>query len=226
MKISGKKIISLFSTLLILFCLVPSSAFAEGDGEVAPPFASDEEAFDLMKSRMTESIDSMIEKLEDSEEDLDEELLEDAEGLITELELVKAELEDVEADSEMLEIRIELDSLIEEAPDELKDVIEPAGQGMSSGSGRPEGAGAPGQGFEDGSERDPAMMQNRSQVKDGNATGEDGTPEEKKMREQNSDEMEGNAENAEPENARPENAEPENAGFFGQLINSIKSLFS
>lgn len=217
MKISGMKIISLFTTLLILSCLVPNSAFAEEDG-TTPSFASDEEAFDFMKSRMTESISSMIENLEDSKEDLDEDLLEEAEELITELELVKVELEDVETDSEMLEIRTELDSLIEEASDELKEVLGPVGQGMGSG---PDGAGAPEQGFEAGSERDPAMMQNRSQVKDGNATGEDGASEERKMREQSSDEMEENA-----DGGNTEETGAENAGFFGQLLNSIKSLFS
>ncbi len=225
MKISGMKIISLFTTLLILFCLVPNSAFAEEDG-AEPPFASDEEAFDLMKSRMTESISSMIENLEDSKEDLDEDLLDEAEELITELELVNAELEDVETDSEMLDIRIELDSLIEEASDELKDVLGSAGQGMSFGSERLEGASAPGQGFEAGSERDPSMMQNRSEMKDGNVPGEDGTPEDRKMREQSSGEMEGNAEGGNAEGGNAEETGSENAGFFGKLINSIRSLFS
>lgn len=215
MKISSKKIISLFSALLILFCLVPNGAFAGEDSEAVPPFASDEEAFDLMKSRMTESIYSMIENLEDSKEDLDEELLEDAEELITELELIKAELEDVETDSEMLAIRTELDSLIGEAPDELKGVLGPAGQGMGFGPGRPDGAGALEQGFGNGSERDHAMMQNRSQVKDWNGTG-DGVPEDRKMGRQNSDGAERSA----------EETGSENAGFFGKLINSIKSLFS
>ncbi|WP_156153779.1 hypothetical protein [Methanosarcina sp. MTP4] len=177
---------------------------------------------------MIESISSMIENLEDSEEDFDEDLLEEAEELITELELVKVELEDVETDSEMLEIRTELYSLIEEASDELKDVLGPVGQGMDSG---PDGDGAPEQGFEAGSGQDPAMMQNRSQVKDGNATGEDGVPEERKMREQSSDEMEENAEegNADVRTVERGNTEEtgsENAGFFGQLLNSIKSLFS
>jgi|GEM_PF-3638087 len=230
MKISVMKIISLISTLLILFCTVPGTAFAE-EGREAPPFASDEESFDEMKSRMEESISSMIENLEDSEEDLDEDLVDEAEELITELEQLQTDLEDVETESELLEIKTELDSLIEETSDDLKDVLGSSGQGeqgMNSGQGRSDGNGAPEQGTEGGSESDPSMqgteggperdssmMQNRSQAKDGNATEEDGAPEERKMSEQSSDGNKGNA----------EETESESTGFFGQLLSSIKSLF-
>ncbi len=228
MKISIMKIISLISTLLILFCIVPGSAFAE-EGREAPPFASDEESFDEMKSRMEESISSMIENLEDSEEDLDEDLVDEAEELIAELEQLQTDLEDVETDSELLEIKTELDSLIEETSDDLKDVLGSSGQGeqgMNSGQGRSDGNGAPEQGTEGGPESDPSMqgteggpesdpsmMQNRSQANEGNATEKDGAPEERP--EQSSDGNKGNV----------EETESESTGFFGQLLNSIKSLF-
>ncbi|MCQ1534931.1 hypothetical protein FTO70_04345 [Methanosarcina sp. KYL-1] len=189
---------------------------AEEEGNVPRYPASDEEAFGMMKSRMTESIDSMIGNLEGSMEDLDDDLLEDAEGLKEGLESIKEDLEAAGTDSELMEIRDELNSLIEEAPEELKSILGPAGQ-MGQGSGSPGDRGEmPPQGF-NGTEN-PEMMQNKSQVRDANMTMED-----RKMPGQAPGGERGNGSQM---NGSAEETGSENVGFFGRLINSIKSLFS
>ena len=118
-KIFNLKKISIFSVLLIMFSIVPSCALA-AEETTQPSFP--EEDFDTMQSRMTESVDRMIEALENSTEDLDADTLASAEELISGLTSIKDEISEAETKSDIQVIREELDTLLEAAPEELKSI--------------------------------------------------------------------------------------------------------
>jgi hypothetical protein len=210
-KIFNLKKISIFSVLLIMFSIVSNCALAEE--ETAPPSFPAED-FDTMQSRMAESVDRMIEFLENSIEDLDDDTLDSAEELISGLTLIKEELSEAETDSDLQTIREELDTLLKKAPEEVKSI---SGFGM----GRP-GAGqaqnesqVPPQGSDKMSERRPTMPERA------NAMGEKASMEKRGMP--------GKAPGEQEKADTAEGGDTETStetGFFGKLINSLKSLFS
>ncbi|MHC1753867.1 MAG: hypothetical protein AB9861_00250 [Methanosarcina sp.] len=193
-----------------MFSIVPSCALAEE--ETAQP-SFPEEDFDTMQSRMIESVDRMIVALENSTEDLDADTLESAEEMISELTSIKGELSEAETDSDLQTIREELDTLLEEAPEELKSI---SGLGMGSGPGQGQnGSQVPPQGSGNMSEERPEMPEGA------NAMGENASMEKQGMSGQDPGEQK-EAETAEGSDTETSTE----AGFFGKLINSLKSLFS
>ena len=131
-KIFNLKNIFIFSVLLIMFSIVPSCALAAEEA-TQPSFP--EEDFDTMQSRMTESVDRMIEALENSTDDLDADTLASAEELISGLTLIKEEISNAETTSDIQMIREERDTLLEAVPEELKTI---SGFGMGPGYGQPQ----------------------------------------------------------------------------------------
>lgn len=209
------KRISIFSVLLIMSSVVPSCAFAEE--ETTQP-SLPEEDFDTMQSRMTESVDRMIEALENSTEELDDETLASSEELISGLTSIKEEISEAESESDLQTIREELDTLLEEAPEELKSISgfgmmgpgpEQAQNGSQNGSQvPPQDAGNMSEGRPERPEGANTMSENASmdkQAMPGQAPGEQ--------------EDAGNSESGETES-------PTETGFFASLLNSLKSLFS
>lgn len=216
MEVFTKKVIPIFLTLLTLFSIIPSCAFAEDQN--VPPSPGSEESFDQMKTRMTESVNRTIETLENSKEDLDDESLEKAEQLITDLESIQEKLSNAETEDELLEIKDELDTLLDAAPEELKSIPGLIPQNMGPGPGMQNGTENLSQGFENGSEKRPEMTTNRSQPpRDENATMDDSG-----MPGQSPEVME------EKGNLTDENGKEtaDESGFFGKLISALKSLFS
>jgi hypothetical protein len=222
MEVFTKKIIPIFLTLITLLSILPSSAFAEDQN--VPPLPGSEESFDQMKSQMTESVNRTIETLENSTGNLDNESsLESAEKLITDLKSIKEEISNAKTEDELFTIKKELDALFAAAPEELKSIL-PQDMGPMGGSqNMGQGPGQNGnenlsQGFENGSERRPEMLSNRSQQPmDANATMNDS-----KMPGQGPRGME------EKGNLTEENGKEkaDDSGFFGKLINALKSIFS
>ena len=209
-KIFNLKNIFIFSVLLIMFSIVPSCALAAEEA-TQPSFP--EEDFDTMQSRMTESVDRMIEALENSTEDLDADTLESAEELISGLASIKEEISNAETTSDLQTVREELDTLLEAVPEELKSI---SGFGMSPG---------------------PEQAQNRSKVPPrgtGNMSeGRSGMPEAANaMSENASMEKQGMHDRVSNEQEKADTAKGNDTetfmepGFFGKLINSLKSLFS
>lgn len=208
-KIFNLKKISIFSVLLIIFSIVPSCALAEE--ETAQP-SFPEEDFDTMQSRMIESVDRMIVALENSIEGLDTDILQSAEEMINGLTSIKEEVSEAETESDLQTIREELDTLLEEAPDELKSV---SGFGMGFAGQAQNGSKAPPRGYGNMSEGSPEMPQGANVMGDNASMEKQGMP--------------GKApgEQEEADIAEDSNTEAStDAGFFGKLINSLKSLFS
>jgi len=204
------KKISILSVLLIMFSIVPSCALAE---EESTQTSFPEEDFDTMQSRMAESVDRMIEALENSTEELDDETLASAEELISELTSIKEEISESESESDLQTIREELDSLLKEAPEELKSI---SGFGMGPGPGQAQnGSQAPPQGFGNMSEGRPELPEGA------NAMGENASMEKQGMPGQapGEQEEEDSAESGDTESSTE-------TGFFASLLNSLKSLFS
>ena len=135
-KIFTLKKISVLSVLLLMFGIVPSCALAEE--ETTQP-SLPEEDFETMQSRMTGSVDRMIEALENSTEDLDADTLESAEELTSKLTSIKEEISEAETESDLQTIREELDTLLESTPEELKNL---PGFGMM-GHGPDQGSPSP-----------------------------------------------------------------------------------
>lgn len=223
-KILNLKKISIFSVLLILFGIIPNCVLAEEEN-IQPSFGPEED-FDAMKSRMTESVDGMIETLENSTEDLDADTLESVEELINGLKSIKEELFEAETESDLQEIREEIDTLLEAAPEELKSI---PGFGMGhSGPGQAQnGSQIPPQGPGNMSEGRPEkrvmnMSEKRPEI-----------PEEANIMDENTS-MEkqgipGKAPGMQKEAVTEESSDKETSGasdFFGKLINSLKALFS
>lgn len=208
------KKISIFSVLLIMFSLVPGCALAEE--ETAQPSITEED-FDTMQSRMAETVDRMIETLENSTEDLDGDTLASAEEMISELTSIKDEISEAETESDLQTIREELDSLLAEAPEELKSI---PGFGMGSGPGNDKnGSQAPPQGSGNMSQERPEMPDGTNPM-DKNAVNENSSMEKQETPGQTPAE-EKSADSS--ENVTRDSTE---AGFFEKLINSLKSLFS
>lgn len=209
-KFLNLKKISIFSVLLIMFSIVPSCALA-AEETTQPSFP--EEDFDTMQSRMTESVDRMIEALENSTEDLDADTLESAEELISGLTSIKEEISNAETTSDLQKVREELDTLLEAVPEELKSI---SGFGMGPGPEQaqngsrvpPQGAGNMSEGRSGMPEGANVMNENASMEKQG-IHGQ--TPAEK--------ENEDTAEDSDTDTATE-------ANFLGKLINSLKALFS
>jgi hypothetical protein len=210
-KIFNLKKISIFSVLLIMFSIVPSCALA--DEEIKQP-SFPEEDFDTMQSRMTESVDRMIEVLENSTEEFDEDTLASAEELIIELTSIKEEISEAETASDLQTIREELDALLEEAPEELKNISGFGMGGQGPGQGK-NGSEVPPQGSGNMSEGHPEMPEGA------NAMSENASVEKQGMPGQAPCEQDG-AEIAEGSDTET----PTETDFFGKIINSLKSLFS
>lgn len=211
-KFFNLKKISIFSALLIMFSLVPGCALAE---EVTAQPSLPEEDFETVQSRMTESVDRMIESLENSTEDLDADTLESAEELISGLTSIKEEISEAETESDLKTVREELDVMLEEVPEELKSI---PGFGMGKGPGQGQnGSQVPPQGSGNMSEGRPEMPEGANSM--------------------DKDAMNGSSSVEKPDQAPVDQekagiAEDKNedtsseTGFFGKLINSLKSLFS
>lgn len=205
-KIFNLKKISIFSVLLIMFSIVPSCALAEEE-TAQPPFP--EEDFDTMQSRMIESVDRIIVALENSTQGLDIDTLQSAEEMINGLTSIKEEVSEAETESDLQTIREELDTLLEEAPDELKSI---SGFGMGSAGHAQNGSKAPQRDYGNGS---PEMPQGANVMGDNASMEKQGMP----------GKVPGEQEEADI--AEDSNTEAStDAGFFGKLINSLKSLFS
>jgi hypothetical protein len=217
-KIFNLKKISIFSVLLIMFSIVPGCALA-AEETTQPSFP--EEDFDTMQSRMTESVDRMIEALENSTESLDADTLESAEELISGLTSIKEDISEAETTSDLQKVRETLDALIKAAPEELTGI---SGFGMGSGPGQAQngsqvtpqnGSKVPPQGSGNMSEGRPEMPE-RAEVMSENASMEkQGIPGQASDEQKEADTAKGND--------METSTEP---GFFGKLINSLKSLFS
>lgn len=209
------KKISIFSVLLIMFSIVPGCALAEE--ETAQPSLPQED-FDTMQSRMNESVDRMIETLENSTENLDADTLASAEEMISGLTSIKEKISEAETESDLQAIREELDALLEEAPEELKSI---SGFGMGPGFGQSQnGSQVPPQGSGNMSEGRSEMPEGANPM-DKNAMNENSSMEKQGMPEQTPSEKE-NADAAEDSGSDS----PNETGFFGKLINSLKSMFN
>jgi hypothetical protein len=213
MKVFTKKVISILITLLTLFSLTPS--FALADNQSIPPSTDSGESVDQMKSRMTESLNTTIETLENSKENLtNESSIEAAEKLTTNLEAIKKKISNAETQDDLLQIKQELDALFAAAPNDIKIILPPnihLGPGMQNGSEKLF------QGFENGTEKRPEIMINRTQPpRDGNVTMNNGMPGQgsKGIEEKGNLTNESGVETAD---------EP---SFFGKLFDALKSLFS
>ncbi|WP_440948629.1 hypothetical protein ACSAZL_10595 [Methanosarcina sp. T3] len=218
-KFFNLKKISIFSVLLIMFSVVPSCALAEEE-TTQPSFL--EEDFDTMQSRMTESVDRMIEALENSTEELDDETLASAEELISGLTSIKEEISEAESESDLQAIREELDALLEETPEELKNIsgfgmMGPGPEQVQNGSqnGSQNGGQVPQQGAGNMSEDRPEMPEGVD------AMGENASMEKQGMPGQ----APGEQEDAESDESSDTGSTTE-TGFFASLLNSLKSLFS
>jgi hypothetical protein len=209
-KFFNLKKMSIFSVLLIIFSIVPSCALAEE--ETAQP-SSPEEDFDTMQGRMTESVDRMIEALENSAEDLDADTLASAEELINGLTSIKEEISEAETESELQTIRKELDTLLEEAPEELKSI---SGFGMGPGPGQTQnGSRVPPQGSGNMSEGRPGMPEGANVMNENASMEKQGIPGQTPAEKENA----GTAEDSDTDTYTE-------ADFLGKLINSLKALFS
>lgn len=214
-KFLNLKKISIFSVLLIMFSLVPGCALAEE--ETAQP-SLPEEDFDTMQSRMTETVDRMIETLENSTEDIDADTLSSAEELISGLTSIKEEVSEAETESDLQTIRAELDVLLEDAPEELKSI---PGFGMGPGSGQGQnGSQVPPQGSGNMSEGRPEMpdganLMDKNAMDENSSMEKQGTPGQVPSEQENADITENG-----------DKTESTETGFFGKLINSLKVLFS
>ncbi|AKB74748.1 hypothetical protein MSLAZ_1487 [Methanosarcina lacustris Z-7289] len=233
-KIFNLKNISIFSVLLIMLSIVPSCALA-AEEITQPP--SPEGNFSTMQSRMTESVDRMIETLGNSTEDLDADTLASAKEMISELTAIKEEISNAETTSDLQTVREKLDTLIKAAPEELKSI---SGFGMDSGPGQAQngsqippqnGSQLPPQNGsqlppQNGSQLPPQgsgnMSEGRTEMPEGaNVMSENASMEKQGMHGQVSDEQK-KADTAKG-NDTETSTEP---GFFGKLINILKSLFS
>jgi len=201
---------SIFSVLLIMFSIVPSCALA-AEETTQPSFPEGD--FDTMQSRMTESVDIMIEALEKSTEDLDADTLASAEELISGLTSIKEEISEAETDSDLQKIREELDTLLEAAPEKLTSI---SGFGMGPGSGQaPNGSQVPPQGAGNMSEGRPEMPEGANVMGENASMEKQGMPGQAPGKQEEADTAEGGDTETSTE-----------TGFFGKLLNSIKSLFS
>ncbi|WP_229392413.1 hypothetical protein [Methanosarcina sp. DH2] len=192
-----------------MFSIVPSCALAEEE-TAQPSFPEDD--FDTMQSRMIESVDRMIVALENSTEGLDTDTLQSTEEMINGLTSIKEEVSEAETESDLQTIREKLDTLLEEAPDELKSI---SGFGMGSAGHAQNGSKAPPRDYGNMSEGSPEMPQGANLMGDNASMEKQGMP--------------GKApgEQEEADIAEDSNTEAStDAGFFRKLINSLKSLFS
>ena len=203
-----------------MFSIVPGCALA-AEEITQPP--SPEGDFNTMQSRMTESVDRMIEALENSTEDLDADTRASAEEIISGLTSIKEEISNAETTSDLQKVREKLDTLIKAAPEELTS-ISGFGIGMGSGPGQAQnGRQVPPQ---NGSQAPPQgsgnMSEGRSEMPEGaNVMSENASMEKQGMHGKVSDEQK------EADAAKGNDMEPSTEpGFFGKLINSLKSLFS
>jgi hypothetical protein len=213
-KFFNLKKISIFSVLLIMFSVVPNCALAEGEN--SQPSLPGED-FETMQSRMAESVDRMIEALENSTEDLDADTLASAEEMISELTSIKEEISEAETESDLQTIREELDALLEDAPEELKNI-----SGFGRGPGQVQnGSQVPPQDAGNMSEGRPEMPDGANPM-DKNTMNGNSSMEKQGMPEQTPAEQEttGAAEDADKDTSSTE------TGFFANLINSLKALFS
>jgi len=198
-----------------MFSIVPSCALAEEE-TTSPSFP--EEDFDTMQSRMTESIDRMIEALENSTEELDDETLASAEELINGLSSIKEEISEAESDSDLQTIREELDTLLEETPEELRNI---SGFGMmgpdpeQAQNGSQSGSQVPPQGAGNMSEERPQRPEGANAMSENASMEKQGIPGQALGEQEDAD----SAENRETESSTE-------TGFFANLLNSLKSLFS
>jgi hypothetical protein len=236
MKIFNKKGIPIFLallTLLTLLSIIPSCALA--DDQNMPTSSGSGESFDQMKARMTESVNTTIEKLEKLKANSDNEsTIEAAEKLITDLKSLKEELSNAETEEDLIKIGQELVTLFNAAPEELKNT--PGLLPHNSGP-RPNMQNVSGnfsQEFKNGHEMRPEMMNNkskppemmndRSHPGDFNSTmnsSERPGPGSTRMERKN---------NSANLTAPSDNEKAADSGFLGNLlgdvINALKSLFS
>ncbi|HEY3362975.1 MAG TPA: hypothetical protein VGK06_14455 [Methanosarcina sp.] len=165
---------------------------------------------------MIESVNITIETLDNSKENLtNESSLEAAEKLTTNLEAIKEKLSSAKTEDDLLQIKQELDKLFVAAPNDIKVILS---QNMGPGPGMQNGSEKISQGFENGTERRPEMMTNRSQPpRSGNSTMDgNGMP------------GQGPTGMEEKGNLTDENGKEtaEEVNFFGKLIDALKSLFN
>lgn len=226
MKVFTKKIVPIFLTLLTLLSIIPFCAFAAS--ESAPLSPGSGESFDQMKSRMTESVNNTIATLGNSKANLtNESSIEAAEKLITDLKSIQEEISNAETEDELIKIKQELDTLFATAPGEIKSIPGLIHQNMGPRQDMQNTSENFSQGFKNGSEmrpemmnnrsQPPGMMNNRSQPGDANATMNGSI-----MQGHGPAGMEGKG-NMTVENA---NGIKDEISFFDKLISALKSLFS
>lgn len=209
-KIFNLKNISIFSVLLIMFSIVPSCALA-AEETTQPSFP--EEDFNTTQSRMTESVDRMIEALGNSTEDLDADTLESAEDLISELTSIKEEISNAETASDLQTVREELDTLLKAVPEELKSI---SGFGMSPGPEQAQNRSkVPSRDAGNMSEERPEMPEAANAMSENASMDKQGMPDRASNEQEKAGMEEGNDSTSSSE-----------SGFFGKLINIFKSLFS
>ncbi|MGB9938976.1 hypothetical protein [Methanosarcina sp.] len=178
------------------------------------------DSFEIMKSRMTESVNSRIEVLENSKGELDNGFLESAEQLIAGLESVKEEVSGAEDEAELFEVKQRLDSLLNTATEKLKNLPGFLTPDMSSGPEMQNRSGNFSRTFESRSERRPEMPEILNNT--GKASGENMTMENREPPGQ-PPENPGETGNITKEDSRETANE---SGFLGKLINALISLFS
>lgn len=215
MKTLTKKAIPIFLALLTLFSIIPSCAIAGEQNASHSP--GSEESFDMMKSRMNESINSRIEILENSKEELDSESLEAAEKLIIDLESIKGEVSGTESVDRLFEVKQRLDALLNTAPEELQNLPGFLAQDISPGLEMQNRTENFSRSFENRSERPPEMLNNAGENSGANAAIKSREPPGQPPE----DPEEGN--NLTEEDNRDESDE---SGLFGRLMYALKSLFS
>jgi len=225
MKILNKKVIPILLALLTLLALlITISSNTLADDKNMPTLSGSGQSFDQMKARMTESVNITIDNLESSEANMDKESsIQAAEKLITDLKSIKEELSNAKTEDDLIQIKQELDTLFNAAPEELKNIPGLLPQNMGPRQDLQNVSENFSQDFKNRSEMRPEMMNNRSQSGDLNATMNDSDrpgPRHTGMEGKN------NSADIKAERGNETTADSDFLGnLFGGLINTIKSLF-
>lgn len=202
MNFMNRRITLPFTILLILLSLTVQGAYAIEQNttrEDMPPMDTAD-----MKERLSEMIDNNIESLDtlQSETDYDE-LNDSIDGLLVQLQALRSELENAEEEEDMLEIMNEFRTLVEESPEEIREVL--MENSMMGGT--------------ENADFDPANSTMRGPGGEG-ASGMNDTMRDESMRDSVFD-----PENAGKEQNTDTSSADENNGLLSGLINMIKSLF-
>jgi hypothetical protein len=200
-----------------------------------PTLSGSGQSFDQMKARMTESVNITIGNLESSKANMDNETsIEAAEKLITDLKSIKEELSNAKTEDDLIQIKQELDTLFNAAPEELKNIPGLLPQNMGPRQDLQNVSENFSPDFKNRSEMRPEMMNNRSQPPEmmnnrSQSGGLNATMNDSERPGPRHAGMEGKNNSADITTERGNETTP-NSGFlgnlFGGLINTLTSLFS